>query len=124
MNRTLVAVGAIGMAIGIALGAFGAHALEGSLDAEKTGWYETGVRYLVWNALGLLALGAMQTKFKLTAWLIVAGTIIFTGSLLGLAFGLPRFLGAVAPIGGAGMILGWLFAAITILQSRNREHSE
>lgn len=112
------------MAIGIALGAFGAHALEGSLDAEKTGWYETGVRYLVWNALGLLALGAMQTKFKLTAWLIVAGTIIFTGSLLGLAFGLPRFLGAVAPIGGAGMILGWLFAAITILQSRNREHSE
>lgn len=110
-GRGVCAAGALLTAIGIALGAFGAHGLERVLDAQALGWWGTGVQYLMWNAVGLVALGVAARRPVLPAWLIGAGVLIFSGTLFVLALTGLRWLGAVTPVGGLLMIAGWLLAA-------------
>ena len=114
----LVAAGALLAAAGIAAGAFAAHGLKRSLSPEALGWWQTGVDYQMWNAIGLVALGAaVGVRMGVPGWLIVAGTLVFSGTLYAMALGGPRWLGAVTPIGGALMIAGWAFAAWTALRA-------
>lgn len=107
----VAAAGALLTAVGIALGAFGAHGLERVLEPRALGWWQTGVQYQLWNALGLLALGALPGRPGLAAALIGAGTLVFSGSLYAMALTDARWLGMVTPVGGALMIAGWLLAA-------------
>jgi uncharacterized membrane protein YgdD (TMEM256/DUF423 family) len=104
-------VGALLAALGIALGAFGAHGLRATLGELQLGWWNTGVQYQMWSAIGLLAIAALPRTGDLPAILIAAGTIIFSGTLYAMAMGAPRFLGAVTPIGGLLMIAGWSLVA-------------
>lgn len=111
----IAAAGALLAALGIALGAFGAHALKGTLDAQQLDWWHNGCQYQLWNAIGLVALGALPGRLGLglglAALLIGVGTILFGGSLYAMALTGNRTLGMVTPVGGALMIAGWLLAA-------------
>ena len=79
----MIIAGAILAGIGVAAGAFGAHALKTRLDAYSLGVFETAVRYQMYHALALLALGSRALPFSVRgpAWLFVAGVVIFSGSL-------------------------------------------
>ncbi len=108
IERRLVLVAAVLGLIAVALGAFGAHALEQRLDAEALGWWQTGVQYQMWHALAVLALGLSGLAWaRLPAWLLAAGALLFSATLYAMALGAPRGLGAVTPIGGLIMVAGW-----------------
>ena len=110
-------------AAGVALGAFGAHALKARLPAELLATWNTGVQYHLWHALGLIAVGLSAAFVADGPWLraagalLLAGILLFSGSLYALALGAPKWLGAVAPFGGASLILGWLALAAAVLRA-------
>lgn len=107
-DRSVLAAGAVLAGLGVALGAFGAHGLKHLLDAERLGWWQTAVQYQVWHGLALVALaGAPLVRMRLPAWLLGAGAVVFAFSLYLMALTGWRWLGAVTPLGGLGMIAGW-----------------
>jgi len=113
--RALIAAGLL-LALATACGAFGAHALKGALAPERLALWETAVRYQFFQALGLIGVAlAMRDiasgALRAAALLIVAGVILFCGSLYALTFGAPRLLGALTPLGGVTWIAGWLLFA-------------
>ena len=116
MDKLFFALGAVSGFLGVALGAFGAHALKARLDADMLATFEVGVRYQMYHALALLAVGWACTRWPgaaLTAsgWLFVAGTVIFSGSLYVLSLSGARWLGAITPLGGLALLGGWLCLA-------------
>jgi uncharacterized membrane protein YgdD (TMEM256/DUF423 family) len=116
MDRIFFAIGALSGFIGVALGAFGAHALKGRLEPDLLAVFEVGVRYQLYHALALLAVGWASTRWPgpvalASGWLFVAGTIIFCGSLYALAVSGARWLGAITPLGGLALLAGWLCLA-------------
>jgi uncharacterized membrane protein YgdD (TMEM256/DUF423 family) len=121
-NKLLVIGGAF-MLISIVLGAMAAHALAKILPEADLNSFKTGVNYLNYQALGILLLALIQKQFqfqlKWAAWLIIAGTLLFSGSIFllvmfkqsGVAVA-TKILGPITPIGGLLMILGWLLFCI------------
>jgi uncharacterized membrane protein YgdD (TMEM256/DUF423 family) len=97
----------------VALGAFGAHALKATLAPESMAVYQTAVQYHFWHALGLLAVGVLLGQrpeggaLVVAAWLLIAGLILFCGSLYALALTGVRGWGAVAPVGGVAFLAAW-----------------
>jgi uncharacterized membrane protein YgdD (TMEM256/DUF423 family) len=117
VTRPLLAAGAVLAGLAVALGAFGAHALKGTLSAEALGWWQTGVQYQMWHGLALIALGATgDSRLKLPAILLAAGAMLFSASLYAMALGAPHWLGAVTPLGGLMMIAGWALAAWRVIR--------
>lgn len=111
-GQLVLALGAVLAAIGVALGAFGAHALRDTLDSVRLGWWNTAVQWQMWHAVALVALAAAPIADRLLpALLLGAGTIIFAGSLYVMALTGIRWLGAITPIGGLFMLAGWLLLA-------------
>ncbi|WP_102125001.1 DUF423 domain-containing protein [Deinococcus planocerae] len=105
------AAGALLAAIGVALGAFGAHALRERLGPGALANFETGVRYQMYAALALIALG-LQSGQRRAPGLLLAGAVIFSGTLYVLSLTGLRWLGAVTPVGGALLIAGFVVAAL------------
>ncbi|MEM1192778.1 MAG: DUF423 domain-containing protein [Pseudomonadota bacterium] len=107
-HRHLLALAGLGGFFGVLAGAFGAHALRATLSVAALGWWETGTFYLLIHSVAALAC-AVATGLPLlrAGFLLMIGALIFSVSLYGLALGLPRILGAVTPIGGVVMLLGW-----------------
>ena len=120
--KIIIAVAAILLAIAVAAGAFGAHALKNVLTAERLQTWETAVQYHAWHALGLLliALIGMQFDVAITwpASLILAGIVIFSGSLYTLCLSGIGWLGDITPIGGVAFIAGWVVLAIKFLTDK------
>jgi uncharacterized membrane protein YgdD (TMEM256/DUF423 family) len=122
LDRTFILLGSVFGAVGVILGAFGAHALREQLTAESLGTFETGVRYQMVHALALLGVAVAAGRWPASAWpgaagwLFVAGIVLFSGSLYGLALGAPRWLGALTPFGGLALIGGWLCLALAAWQ--------
>ena len=127
-----IAIGAILGAIGVAFGAFGAHWLPGILEklgyinevARRTANHETAVRYQMWHALAIVLVGVMLTTrpnswLVASGWAFLVGVLLFSGMLYALVLTGPNFrwLGAVVPIGGLSLIVGWLLLAIGALRS-------
>ena len=117
-----VVVGAAGCAVAVTAGAFGAHALQARLDARSLQLWETAARYLMYGALGIVLVGlaahqAPAAGFGRAAWALAAGTLVFAGTVMALALGGPRWLGAVTPIGGTLMIVGFLLFAWAALRA-------
>lgn len=113
MERTFFALGAFSAFIGVAAGAFGAHALKARLTPDMLNVFEVGVRYQMYHALALIACAWALTRWPGTlalaaGWLFVAGTLLFSGSLYVLAFSGVRWLGAITPLGGLAFLMGWL----------------
>ena len=116
--RFALVLGALAMALAVALGAFGAHALKARLAPEVLDIWRTGVTYHAWHALALVAVGLLMLHapgsgaLRVAGWLFAAGIVLFGGSLYALALGAPRALGAVTPFGGLAFIAGWVAFAI------------
>jgi uncharacterized membrane protein YgdD (TMEM256/DUF423 family) len=111
-SRFALIVGALLAATGVALGAFGAHGLKNMLSPEALGWWQTAVQYQMWHAIGLVAIGAAPAaRTRGPAWMLAAGTLIFSGSLYAMACSEARWLGAITPVGGVLMIAGWAWLA-------------
>jgi uncharacterized membrane protein YgdD (TMEM256/DUF423 family) len=97
----------------VALGAFGAHALRGHLDANMTVVWQAAVQYHGWHAIALLGIGSLLVRFpnsrgfQITAWLFVAGNLLFAGSLYVIALTGARGLGLITPLGGGAFLAGW-----------------
>jgi uncharacterized membrane protein YgdD (TMEM256/DUF423 family) len=97
-------------AIGVALGAFGAHALRGHVPPEDLEIWRTAVLYHLLHAVALLALASVGDRVRLrrvvtALWL--AGVVVFSGSLYALVLTGARWLGAITPAGGVALIAGW-----------------
>ncbi len=111
-----IGIAAINLAVAVALGAFGAHAIKSIASAQELGWWHTATLYLFIHALGLLIVGLLirlNYATQTTAWLLQIGVIIFAGSLFAMTLGAPRWFGAITPIGGILMIAGWSWLAVT-----------
>ena len=115
MARLFIGIAALSGFFAVALGAFGAHALRGSLDAYSLGVFETAVDYHFFHSLALLGVGLLCQSARgadalLTAsgTLFAAGILIFSGSLYLLAISGLRWLGAITPVGGVCFLLGWV----------------
>ena len=82
--------------------------------------WQTAAQYHAWHALGLLAVGlsVQSTWAKVAGWLLVAGIVLFSGSLYALALGAPKSAGMVTPLGGLAFILGWIAFAIGLIFAR------
>lgn len=112
-SKYILILGGVFGALAVIFGAFGAHALKSQLTPAMLDVFETGVKYQSWHATVLLFLGAMSMlspdpAWRLSATFITVGMVLFSFSLYGLAFGGPRWLGPVTPLGGLLMIVGWL----------------
>ncbi|KTT76724.1 membrane protein [Sphingomonas endophytica] len=103
--NVIVMLAALSGAIAVAAGAFGAHGASGA----AVEWLKTGAHYQLVHAVA--ALVALRVDARGAAWLFVAGGAVFAGTLYLMALGLPRWLGAVTPIGGTLLIAGWLWLA-------------
>ena len=119
VQRRVIIAGALLAASGVALGAFGAHALRTLLAPAAFGWWETAVAYQMWHSIALLAIGAIaHRRMAIPATLIATGTVIFSGTLYMMALGGPRWLGMITPLGGILMIAGWLALAWQVWRGR------
>lgn len=122
MDRTFVGIGAVFALLGVAAGAFGAHALSARIAPERLNTFEVAVRYQMYHALALIAVGWALSRWQtspivLAGWLFVAGVVIFSGAVYTLALGGPRWMGAVAPIGGVSLMAGWAVLAWSVFRS-------
>jgi len=98
---------ALSAAIAVAAGAYGAHGATGAA-AE---WLKTGATYQMVHAVAAVGL-AVAGLAGLGAWLLLAGSALFAGTLYAMALGAPHWLGAITPLGGLAMIVGWLLIAL------------
>ena len=111
MNGLRVAAALVGF-LAVALGAFGAHGLEGRLSPEAVGWWETATLYALTHAAAAAGLSAAADGARTAGRLFVAGAAVFSGSLYALALtslgeAPLRALGAITPIGGVLLLAGW-----------------
>ncbi|MCH8838145.1 MAG: DUF423 domain-containing protein [Candidatus Marinimicrobia bacterium] len=119
-----MAVGALFAFLGVALGAFGAHALRTRITPRDLEIFDVAVRYQLTHALALLITGLIlwwrgldvSRLLVITPWLFTAGIILFSGSLYVLVLTGKRWLGAVTPLGGVLFLAGWLLLALALWQ--------
>lgn len=118
MTRVFLLIAAVLGALGVLLGAFGAHALSDRLPPDLMDVWQTSVQYHLWHALALLAVGLLLVQAPDSRWLsaagwsFTAGILVFSGSLYLLALTGTRGLGAVTPFGGIALIAGWVMVAV------------
>ena len=124
-----IVLGALLAAASVAAGAFGAHALAARLEPHELGLWETAARYLMYGALSLVLAGLFARQgagrgvgegagaLNGAGWCLLLGSLIFSGTVFALALGSPRILGAITPIGGVLLILGFLLFAFAAFRS-------
>jgi uncharacterized membrane protein YgdD (TMEM256/DUF423 family) len=139
ISRRWIAIGALLAALGVGLGAYGAHGLRDSLSklgysgddlARRLSIWETAIRYQMFHAIAIILVGlALQLRdtrtWRFVPWAFLAGIILFSGLLKVLTFAGPEWnwLGAIVPIGGVLMIVGWVAFAICALRSCAKEET-
>ena len=121
-----IAGAALLAAVGVGLGAFGAHGLKQRLlEADQLANWHTAVRYQLWHALALMIWVALRDRRALpaaTGWCFLVGTLLFSGSIYGLALGGPgAVFGPITPLGGALLIFGWLVLGLGAVRLRDSE---
>ena len=120
--KMFLAIASFMMALSVSFGAFGAHALKTLLNEYMLEVYKTGVQYQFYNTLGLFAASFIYSlkpdskKIYLSLWLILFGMCIFSFSLYALTLLSMPILGAITPIGGSLLIIGWLTLTYGILK--------
>jgi uncharacterized membrane protein YgdD (TMEM256/DUF423 family) len=116
--RLILTLGAVAAFLGVALGAFGAHALRSRLTEQLLNTWETAVQYHLVHALGLLAVGLLllhtgpSSLLRWSAGLMLAGMVLFSGSLYLLCLSGVRWLGAITPLGGTALLIAWVLFAV------------
>jgi len=118
----VLAAGLLG-ALGVLLGAFGAHGLKQRLAPDLLALWQTAVQYHQWHTLAMLATGLLLVHVPQHPWLraaavlFFAGIVLFSGSLYALALGAPRLLGAITPLGGLALIAAWSCLAVAAFRA-------
>jgi len=117
-----IIIGSALAALAVAIGAFGAHGLKSRVSADDLIIFETGVRYHMYHSLALILLGLIGVNFQsnvvqLPAILFLVGIIIFSGTLYLIPLTGLRWLGAITPIGGTALILGWIMLIFNLIRS-------
>ena len=113
---------AVGGFSAVALGAFGAHALKARLTPEAMAVYQTAVQYQFWHALGMGLIALLLLQFpasvalKAAGFLMLAGIVLFSGSLYALVLSDVRSLGMITPLGGLVWLVGWVLFAWAVLR--------
>ena len=121
--KLFLILGGLNAAFVVLLGAFGAHGLKERLTAEMLAVYQTGIHYHLFHALGLLVVGLValhlpaSAYLKWSGWLMLAGIVLFSGSLYVLSISGLRWLGMVTPLGGLSFILAWALFVIAVLKA-------
>ena len=118
--KFFIIAGAFNAMLAVMLGAFGAHALKEKLTEKYLAIWETAVQYQMFHAIGLIAIGILMSSSLLgpvsqlnwAGYLLLAGIIIFSGSLYILSLSGIGILGAITPIGGVAFIIGWIMLII------------
>jgi len=116
--RIIMTLGAMAAFLGVALGAFGAHALRARLSEQLRGTWETAVQYHLVHALGLLVVGLTLLHtgptplLRWSAGFMLAGMVLFSGSLYILCLSGVRWLGAITPLGGTALLIAWVLFAV------------
>ncbi len=120
--KLFLSIGAVSGALGVMLGAFGAHALKEKLSEKMLANWMTGVEYHFYHtfailAVGLLALHVESRPLTASGWSFMIGIAVFSGSLYVMALTGVTRLGAVTPIGGLAFIIGWILLAAAALRA-------
>jgi uncharacterized membrane protein YgdD (TMEM256/DUF423 family) len=124
MTHLILTLAAVNGFLAVALGAFAAHGLRNFVSPDLINTFQTGVQYHMYHALALLGAGVLllhfprQTMLQASAWLFLAGIVIFSGSLYILALSGIRWLGAITPIGGVLFLAGWVLLAWGVYSAR------
>lgn len=122
-QKIFMLLGAFAAALAVALGAFGAHALKARLAPDLLVVYQTAVQYHFYHALGLVLVGLALVHWpdsawaKLSGWIMLAGIVLFSGSLYLLTLTGQRWLGAITPVGGVAFIAAWVLFAVGALKA-------
>jgi uncharacterized membrane protein YgdD (TMEM256/DUF423 family) len=122
MIRGLIAAGAVLGFVGVSVGAFGAHALRRRMPEERIALLRTGVEYQLWHATASIVAAIVAARLSTdvataAGWCFVAGVIMFSGSLYGLALTGQRWWGVVTPIGGVTLLAGWVLLALAAIRA-------
>ena len=116
-------LGGLNATLVVSLGAFGAHGLKARLSAEWLAVYQTGIHYHLFHALGLLVVGLVAMQLPASAylrwsgWMMLAGIVLFSGSLYVLSISGLRWLGMVTPFGGMAFIAAWVLFVLAVLKA-------
>ncbi|MBE0339220.1 DUF423 domain-containing protein [Paenibacillus sp. 23TSA30-6] len=120
--KILLGLGCIMMVLAVVLGAFGAHALKKRLSADMMSIFQTGIQYHIAHGLGLILLGVVagnlvHSSLIVTAgWVMLAGILLFSGSLYALSLSGVKKLGAITPIGGVAFLASWVLVIVAVVQ--------
>jgi uncharacterized membrane protein YgdD (TMEM256/DUF423 family) len=120
--KLLLILGAVNALLCVMLGAFGAHALRARLPDDLLAAWNTGVQYHFYHALGLLLIGLIALQWpqsgliRASGWVMLAGIVLFSGSLYLLGLTNVRWLGAITPFGGIAFIAAWAMLCIAIIK--------
>lgn len=123
MAKLFLFLGGANAALVVVLGAFGAHALKTRLSPDMMAVYHTAIQYHLFHALGLIAVGLLAASLsgsgylKWAGWTMLAGIVLFSGSLYGLSVSGMRWLGAITPLGGIAFIAAWVLFCIAVLKA-------
>ena len=121
MGRALIGAGALLGFLGVAAGAFGAHAIRERVTPDRLDNWKTAADYQLWHALATIASGLIAVRWAsgsaaAAGWCFVAGVVVFSGSLYALALTDRRKLGAITPIGGVLFLVGWALLAVAAIR--------
>jgi uncharacterized membrane protein YgdD (TMEM256/DUF423 family) len=121
VGRALIGAGALLGFLGVAAGAFGAHAIRERVSVERLDNWKTAADYQLWHALATIASGLIAVRWASGAaaaagWCFVAGVVVFSGSLYVLALTDRRKLGAVTPFGGVLLLVGWALLVVAAIR--------
>jgi uncharacterized membrane protein YgdD (TMEM256/DUF423 family) len=120
--KLFIILGALNAFLSVALGAFGAHGLEGKLEPKYLETWKTGVTYQMFHATGILIVGVLLGKLPANAllswsgWLMVIGIILFSGSLYVLSITKISILGAITPLGGVAFLAAWILMIVAAVK--------
>ena len=121
--KLFVLIGSLSAFLGVALGAFGAHGLKNMVAQDMLKVWETAVLYHLIHALWLILVGVLchlmpeVNAVRSAGWAMLAGTILFSGSLYLLVLSGSKPLGIITPIGGVAFLAGWLLLAVAVWQN-------
>ncbi len=121
MGRILFGIGAALGFVGVAAGAFGAHAIRQRVSAERLDNWKTAADYQLWHALATIAAAVIAVRWEsgvaaAAGWCFIVGVIVFSGSLYALAVTDRRKLGAITPIGGVLFLVGWALLVVAAIR--------
>ena len=123
-NSILVAIGALTLFLATLFGAYRAHGVQGRVDAQTWDAYQVAVDYQFYHGLGVIAAAMRAERFPtsrwvaISGWILLFGVIAFSGSIFATTFGAPDVFGGLAPVGGTGLLVGWLSLAFGVMRAR------